>query len=61
MITWESETGFAFHVERNETLEPDAWTTVSDALPGEPESMSYTLGAGAPLDAKFYRVVRSLP
>ncbi len=61
MITWESETGFAFHVERNETLEPDAWTTVSDVLPGGPDSMSYNLGTGALLEGKFYRVVKSLP
>lgn len=60
VITWESESGFSYRVELNDTLQANAWATVSDPLPGQPESMSYTLEAGAPLDPTFYRVAKSL-
>ncbi len=56
VVTWESELGFNYQVEINQSLQPNDWSMASDPLPGQSVSMSATLDAGAPLDPKYYRV-----
>lgn len=61
IISWESETGFTFHVECNPSLDGQSWIKVSESLSGQPLSMSHTVTNPETTDPRFYRVVKSFP
>ncbi len=60
-LTWESQTGSSYQVERSPSMRAGTWTPVSALLPGLANSMNFSHTGATGEDKGFYRVVRTAP
>jgi hypothetical protein len=54
-LTWPSQTGVTFRIERSLSLASDSWTTLQAAFPGTVGTATFT-DVTAPVGTAFYRV-----
>jgi hypothetical protein len=54
-LTWPSQTGVTFRIERSLSLASDSWTTLQAAFPGTAGTATFT-DVTAPVGTAFYRV-----